>query len=59
MQRRPANRDLVASDVIALMDDPGFRKAHLLGWVDGAIIGLELAIKISPLDPGDLKKRTY
>jgi hypothetical protein len=48
----------VASDAIALMGDLGIRKAHLLGWIDGAIIGLGLAIKISPFDPGDLENRT-
>jgi pimeloyl-ACP methyl ester carboxylesterase len=36
---------LMASDVIALMDYLGIRKAHLLGWSDGGIIGLDLAIK--------------
>ncbi|HWQ31679.1 MAG TPA: alpha/beta hydrolase [Blastocatellia bacterium] len=36
---------LMASDVIALMDYLGIAKAHILGWSDGAIIGLDLAIR--------------
>jgi len=36
---------LMASDVLALMDYLGVKKAHILGWSDGAIIGLNLAIK--------------
>ncbi len=36
---------LMASDVVALMDHLGVRKAHILGWSDGAITGLDLAIK--------------
>ncbi len=36
---------LMASDVIALMDKLGIEKAHILGWSDGGIIGLDLAIK--------------
>jgi pimeloyl-ACP methyl ester carboxylesterase len=36
---------LMASDVIALMDKLGIKKAHILGWSDGGIIGLDLAIK--------------
>lgn len=36
---------LMASDVIALMDYLGIRKANILGWSDGGIIGLDLAIK--------------
>jgi pimeloyl-ACP methyl ester carboxylesterase len=36
---------LMASDIIALMDYLDIKKAHILGWSDGAIIGLYLAIK--------------
>ncbi len=36
---------LMTSDVVALMDYLGLKKAHILGWSDGAIIGLNLAIK--------------
>lgn len=35
---------LMASDVIALMDYLGIRNANILGWSDGGIIGLDLAI---------------
>lgn len=36
---------LMTSDVVALMDYLSIKKAHILGWSDGAIIGLNLAIK--------------
>lgn len=36
--------ELMASDVVGLMDYLHVRKAALVGWSDGAIIGLELAI---------------
>jgi pimeloyl-ACP methyl ester carboxylesterase len=36
---------LMTSDVVALMDYLGIEKAHVLGWSDGGIIGLELAIE--------------
>ena len=35
---------LMASDVVALMDYLGIEKAHILGWSDSGIIGLDLAI---------------
>lgn len=35
---------LMASDVLALMDRLHIRKAAIVGWSDGAIIGLEMAI---------------
>jgi pimeloyl-ACP methyl ester carboxylesterase len=35
---------LMASDIIALMDYLGIEKAHILGWSDGGIIALDLAI---------------
>ncbi len=35
---------LMASDVVALMDYLDIKKAHILGWSDGGIIGLDLAI---------------
>lgn len=35
---------LMASDVLGLMDHLHIRKSALVGWSDGAIIGLELAI---------------
>ncbi len=36
---------LMASDVLALMDFLKIEKADLLGWSDGGIIGLDIAIK--------------
>jgi pimeloyl-ACP methyl ester carboxylesterase len=35
---------LMTSDVLALMDYLGIDKAHILGWSDGGIIGLGLAV---------------
>jgi pimeloyl-ACP methyl ester carboxylesterase len=40
----PISYELMASDVIALMDHLGIDKASIVGWSDGGIIGLELAI---------------
>ncbi len=40
---RPFTYELMASDVIAVMDQLGVRKASLVGWSDGAIIGLVMA----------------
>jgi pimeloyl-ACP methyl ester carboxylesterase len=40
----PITYDLMSSDVLALMDYLHIRKAALVGWSDGAIIGLDLAI---------------
>ncbi|MEZ4658189.1 MAG: alpha/beta hydrolase [Caldilineaceae bacterium] len=40
----PIGYDLMMSDVLALMDYLGVEKADLLGWSDGGIIGLDLAI---------------
>jgi pimeloyl-ACP methyl ester carboxylesterase len=40
----PIGYDLMASDVLALMDDLHIQKAALVGWSDGAIIGLDIAI---------------
>lgn len=37
--------DLMADDVIALMDSLKIRKADIVGWSDGGIIGLDLAIR--------------
>lgn len=36
--------ELMASDVLGVMDHLGIAKADLVGWSDGAIIGLELGI---------------
>jgi pimeloyl-ACP methyl ester carboxylesterase len=41
---RPLGYRLMARDVLGLMDYLGVRKAALVGWSDGAIVGLEIAI---------------
>ena len=41
---RPYGYDLMASDVLALMDFLKIDKAGVVGWSDGAIIGLDIAI---------------
>jgi pimeloyl-ACP methyl ester carboxylesterase len=41
---RPYGYDLMASDVLALMDYLKVDKAALVGWSDGAIIGLDIAL---------------
>jgi len=40
----PITYDLMSSDVLALMDHLHIPKAALVGWSDGAIIGLDIAI---------------
>jgi pimeloyl-ACP methyl ester carboxylesterase len=40
----PIGYDLMASDVLGLMDFLHIRKAALVGWSDGAIIGLDIAV---------------
>jgi pimeloyl-ACP methyl ester carboxylesterase len=40
----PIGYDLMASDVLAVMDFLKLEKAAIIGWSDGAIIGLDLAI---------------
>jgi pimeloyl-ACP methyl ester carboxylesterase len=35
----------MADDVVALMDTLGVRKADIVGWSDGGIIGLDLALR--------------
>ena len=42
---QPYGYDLMASDVIGLMDYLGVAKAAIVGWSDGAILGLDLAMK--------------
>jgi pimeloyl-ACP methyl ester carboxylesterase len=41
---QPFGYDLMASDVLALMDHLGVKKAAIVGWSDGAIIGLDIAM---------------
>jgi pimeloyl-ACP methyl ester carboxylesterase len=42
---RPYGYDLMADDVVALMDALKIPKADIVGWSDGAILGLDLAIR--------------
>jgi len=55
---RPYGYDLMADDVVALMDALKVPKADIVGWSDGAILGLDLAMRhpdrvarFSPLQP--------
>lgn len=41
---QPFGYDLMASDVLALMDFLSIKKAAIVGWSDGAIIGLDIAM---------------
>ena len=41
---QPFGYDLMAADVIALMDRLGLKRAAIVGWSDGAIIGLDIAM---------------
>ena len=42
---RPYGYDLMADDVIALMDSLQIPKADIVGWSDGGILGLDLAMR--------------
>jgi pimeloyl-ACP methyl ester carboxylesterase len=42
---RPYGYDLMADDVVALLDHLRIARADIVGWSDGAIIGLDLAIR--------------
>ena len=42
---RPFGYDLMADDVIALMDQLSVRKASIVGWSDGGNIGLSIALR--------------
>jgi pimeloyl-ACP methyl ester carboxylesterase len=42
---KPYGYDLMASDVVALMDYLKIGKAALIGWSDGAIVGLDIAMQ--------------
>ena len=42
--QRPISYELMASDVLALMNHLGIERADLAGWSDGGIIGLQLAL---------------
>ena len=41
---QPYGYDLMAADVIGLMDHLKIKKAAIVGWSDGAIIGLDIAM---------------
>jgi len=41
---QPYGYDLMASDVVGLMDYLKIKKAAIVGWSDGAILGLDIAI---------------
>ncbi|MGZ3845145.1 MAG: alpha/beta fold hydrolase [Flavisolibacter sp.] len=45
MSTQPFSYSLMASDVLQLMDHLKIKKASIVGWSDGGIIGLVLAIK--------------
>ena len=45
LSSRGISYDLMTSDVIALLDYLGISKVHVVGWSDGAIIGLNIAMK--------------
>ena len=42
---RPYGYDLMADDVVALMDALTIPKADIVGWSDGGIIGIDLALR--------------
>jgi pimeloyl-ACP methyl ester carboxylesterase len=42
---RPYSYDLMADDVAALLDALKLQKADIVGWSDGAVVGLDLAIR--------------
>ncbi len=42
---RPYTYELMASDVVAVMDRLSIAKASVVGWSDGAIIGLVMALR--------------
>jgi pimeloyl-ACP methyl ester carboxylesterase len=49
---RPYGYDLMADDVVGLLDFLKIEKAAVVGWSDGAILGLDLAIR----HPGRVSK---
>jgi len=50
--QEPYGYDLMASDVVGLLDHLKIRRAAIVGWSDGAIIGLDIAMK----HPGRVSK---
>ncbi len=43
--QRPYGYDLMADDVVALMDELKIARADIVGWSDGAILGIDLALR--------------
>ena len=43
--QRPFGYDLMADDVIALLDHLGLARADIVGWSDGGIVALDLAMR--------------
>jgi len=43
--KEPYGYDLMASDVVGLLDHLKIERAAIVGWSDGAIIGLDIAMK--------------
>ena len=43
--KKPYGYDLMASDVIGVLDYLKIRKAAIVGWSDGAILGLDIALR--------------
>jgi pimeloyl-ACP methyl ester carboxylesterase len=50
--QQPLSYALMADDVVAVMDALGLARASVVGWSDGGIIGLDLAIRY----PGRVQK---
>ena len=46
LTNRPLGYNLMASDIVQLMDTLQIKKASIVGWSDGGIIGLILAIQV-------------
>lgn len=42
---RPYGYDLMADDVVAVLDSLNIPRADIVGWSDGAIIGIDLALR--------------
>ena len=43
---QPINYELMAKDVVGLLDHLSIDKANIVGWSDGGIIGIELALTV-------------
>ena len=42
---KPLGYDLLTDNVVELMDHPQIRKAHVVGWSDGAVIGFNMGLR--------------